>query len=736
MFNIVKMQDLLKNLPDDQLARLMQDPAGSVPPYLVVTEKERRNKMREEFSGKEPPKNTIAQEMFGAAAPEAPEGGPPPGGPPQGAPVGQDASAQGLMGLPDQTMAGGAMRAMISGQPQEMEGMTAMPPQGMAAGGAVQFGSPFSNAPQQAAVQSQGYAPIQQYSPKPYTPPKDDYSNFRHQFDGIFNTTRGAPNPRVRMSEAERYGLPAGMAAPTYGTPGLNRTITGRDGQRARYSWENDAARDAYIRYMTPPAKDAAPVKKADGGPIRMGGGAVVYGGPETSAFEDWWSTLYTGSPLTVQNLEELPPSVRAAKIKDILAMKEGEGPFASRPADNPNYLAQTRKAYEDLLARTEAQVAAVKNSPSFLTEPFTGRGRLTEMEKAREDALAKAQGINPAFPSSEIGAPQAAPLSGRDVPGAVEALSQYSFPQRALTPTPDDVGKGTNAPQLPQATEQPRRRSPLSAPVSGLSDKAADTGIASLPQGPKGMTYEDYMRQANELISGGKQDPEEARRNSINTALMQLGLGMATSKSASPLAAIAEGGIPALQGFTEAEAQRRKDDRALVGEKLATLGVGAQMSQAEAKAADDRDFRNKSLAIQEQEVAARREDSRLTAAYRNNDLALKKLELKAQIDAKNRPEKIVLWEAQYGKNGVAIGTRVEALTLRANTLNDKYKEAARLAANGDAKAQEEVAEISTQIDLTLDELSVLSQNGQAPQASTDPGPLPKAQKGTFVLNP
>ena len=726
MFNIVKMQDLLKNLPDDQLARLMQDPSGSVPPYLVVTEKERRNKMREEFSGKEPPKNTIAQEMFGTAAPEAPEGGPPPGGPPQGAPGGQDANAQGLMGLPDQTMAGGAMRAMISGQPQEMEGMTAMPPQGMAAGGAVQFGSPFSNAPQQGAMQSQGYAPIQQYSPTPYVPPKNDYSNFRHQFDG--RPTPRTPNPRVNMSEADRYGLPAGMAAPTYGTPGLNRTITGKDGQRTRYSWENDAARDAYIRYMTPPAKDAAPVKKADGGPIRMfeGMGVPTVGGPETSAFDDWWNSI----GFKPEQVRAIPASERERYIENL--RKNGRVTGVNS-AGNPNYEQEVQSFLDNEVQRARAEIAAGKNSPPWFGSLFTPRGEVERRAAERAAALKERDRLTGDLPSLDAPAPL---LSGRDIPGAVEALSQYSPPQQALAPTPDDVGKGTNAPQLPQATEQPRRRSPLSAPVSGPSDKAAGTGIASLPQGPKGMTYEDYMRQANELISGGRQDPEEARKNSINMALMQLGLGMATSKSASPLAAIAEGGIPALQGFTEAEAQRRKDDRALVGEKLATLGVGAQMSQAEAKAADERDFREKSLAIQEQEVAARREDSRLTAAYRDNDIALKRLTLDAEIAARERPEKVVIWEQRFGKGGAKIGAEIEAMETLMNVLNDGIKEASAAAGRGVTGQEDRAAKLQKQMDALVLDYTSLTSLGSNRQASTDPGPLPTAQKGTFVLNP
>lgn len=51
MPNILEQQDLLKGLPDDRLSTLMQNPTGDIPPFLVAAEAQRRQSIREQFSG-------------------------------------------------------------------------------------------------------------------------------------------------------------------------------------------------------------------------------------------------------------------------------------------------------------------------------------------------------------------------------------------------------------------------------------------------------------------------------------------------------------------------------------------------------------------------------------------------------------------------------------------------------------------------------------------------------------
>jgi hypothetical protein len=51
MPNLIEYADLLKGLPDDRISTLMQNPTGEVPPFLVAAEAQRRQSIREQFSG-------------------------------------------------------------------------------------------------------------------------------------------------------------------------------------------------------------------------------------------------------------------------------------------------------------------------------------------------------------------------------------------------------------------------------------------------------------------------------------------------------------------------------------------------------------------------------------------------------------------------------------------------------------------------------------------------------------
>lgn len=55
MPNLIEQQDLLKGLTDDRLARLMQQPSGDMPPFLVAAEAQRREAIRQQYtpSGKQ-----------------------------------------------------------------------------------------------------------------------------------------------------------------------------------------------------------------------------------------------------------------------------------------------------------------------------------------------------------------------------------------------------------------------------------------------------------------------------------------------------------------------------------------------------------------------------------------------------------------------------------------------------------------------------------------------------------
>lgn len=86
MPNIIEQQDLLKGLPDNRLALLMQKPDASIPPFLVAAEAQRRQAIRQQFAGdntKESVVDTLTKQIANVpqnvkAPPQTPPNIPPP----------------------------------------------------------------------------------------------------------------------------------------------------------------------------------------------------------------------------------------------------------------------------------------------------------------------------------------------------------------------------------------------------------------------------------------------------------------------------------------------------------------------------------------------------------------------------------------------------------------------------------------------------------------------------------
>jgi len=94
--NLIQQADLLKQVPDQAIATELQRPTGQFPPYLVVAESQRRQKMRQDYearAGMEKPKTTVAQELASKmmpppqAVPPQMQGGPMQPGMTQGPPM-------------------------------------------------------------------------------------------------------------------------------------------------------------------------------------------------------------------------------------------------------------------------------------------------------------------------------------------------------------------------------------------------------------------------------------------------------------------------------------------------------------------------------------------------------------------------------------------------------------------------------------------------------------------------
>ena len=132
--DILEIEDVLKGLPDQTLMQEAQQPTGQVPQYMVVSEIQRRSKMRKSFEAqKEQPSTTIAEQILtsgvASVAPPPPQmmgamGMPQqPPAPPQQPPIGRQQPPMSPQQMPPQQ------------PPMPQQGAPMPPPIQMQAGG-------------------------------------------------------------------------------------------------------------------------------------------------------------------------------------------------------------------------------------------------------------------------------------------------------------------------------------------------------------------------------------------------------------------------------------------------------------------------------------------------------------------------------------------------------------------------------------------------------------------------
>lgn len=98
MLNLIKAQNELKNLSDEQLPSVMQ--SGSVPPFLVLAEMNRRQEMRAAAGGQDDGSTVLGDVMKNKApAKDQGLGSIPMGDNPMGMPPAPPAGGQGIMGM-------------------------------------------------------------------------------------------------------------------------------------------------------------------------------------------------------------------------------------------------------------------------------------------------------------------------------------------------------------------------------------------------------------------------------------------------------------------------------------------------------------------------------------------------------------------------------------------------------------------------------------------------------------
>jgi|5B_taG_2_1085324.scaffolds.fasta_scaffold16835_2 hypothetical protein len=114
MMNLLQVQDDLKNFSQDQLVKEMQQPSGTTPQFLVLSELNRRKRVKGDLEARQAQNQpTVAEEAVAAA------------GVPQ----------QGMMGMPE----------AMAPQSAVSEGVGTSAPMKMASGGLMQFGNEIRN---------------------------------------------------------------------------------------------------------------------------------------------------------------------------------------------------------------------------------------------------------------------------------------------------------------------------------------------------------------------------------------------------------------------------------------------------------------------------------------------------------------------------------------------------------------------------------------------------------------
>jgi hypothetical protein len=71
--NIIKLQDMLRGVPDDALIGYVQNPQGQVPSYLALSELQRRKDTRAKYESEQAPESSVAEDITQQAKPPAPQ---------------------------------------------------------------------------------------------------------------------------------------------------------------------------------------------------------------------------------------------------------------------------------------------------------------------------------------------------------------------------------------------------------------------------------------------------------------------------------------------------------------------------------------------------------------------------------------------------------------------------------------------------------------------------------------
>ena len=347
--NIIKLQDMLRSVPDSALINYVQNPQGEVPSYLALSELQRRKEVRDNYQAVKPEEKSVAEDLTQKAQPQGglamlaknPDLSP-------GAP-----SAQGVASLP-----------VDEGMYQE---------QNFAGGGIIAFDDGGE---------------VQRYASKGLVNLAPDYSvpekpGFMQRFFGssskelleqerqrLLNKIKNPMNPYNDLDYQQLQEVEAKLAGKTQ--PGGAMTV--KEGQAIQKKYETELLKPKN-ETPPPPAKEETPKQEKPVNPYDIGMGFKPRPEDDAEVKMERFNKLYGKDPAQDRLTERL------AKMEQRAAKEEAESPW----------MAIARAGFKTMSGTSPFALTNIgAGAAEGLDYYAAAKDRLSKMEEKRMDIDAK----------------------------------------------------------------------------------------------------------------------------------------------------------------------------------------------------------------------------------------------------------------------------------------------------------------------------------------------------------
>ena len=499
--NIIQLQDRLKDLSDQQLQKEMQNPTGSSPQYLVLTELKRRKDMRDSYMSE--------AEQGQANQPPMSEQYSQPQMPPQGL-------AQGMPQQPNMAQAPQAP------QPGQM-------PQQFAAGGRVGPYSQMTGTGYEIPAQWGTGAPTRTFYPSPI--PQNPYAGMPYgspQRVAMEQTLRERHEAELRLQNGQ-YGPQYGSMATEMPAPGSLPSERAMAGQAEIQS----GVQAGMIPPFNNPPQDAAL-----GQTVRD-----FFDGPGTYDYGQYGS-METEMPAPGSSAHEQ----NMAKQRELAEARQRLMPPERAPISQSPIAQFIDAARSHDYGQTATDIKRWIQGKNRPDDRLGIDGPGTYDYGEMDDGMAPNDyGWTP--PRSQIAPDQVGP------PAAGDGTSMFTAPDG--TPV-SPVGIAQGGPQAPggqQATGGPPKSTRTSPPSAPAGSSASSDYITELGEDLAGRQSEAVKLQAK--IDGMGGDLEKQRSSDLGMAMAQAGFAMASGDSPYFAQNIGAGGTAGLNAAQASETRR-----------------------------------------------------------------------------------------------------------------------------------------------------------------------------------